>query len=70
VGIRQAGHRARIRHRRNPAASQKPGVAYHEPLIPGAPGHGEGDNSGQAVNITAALAVKTVMEREHLDTRS
>src|SRR5207244_780335 len=49
-----------------PQASQKPGVAYHEPLIPGAPGHGEGHNSGQAVNITAALAVKTVMEREHL----
>jgi aminobenzoyl-glutamate utilization protein B len=48
-----------------PQASQKPGVAYHEPLIPGAPGHGEGHNSGQAVNITAALAVKTVMEREH-----
>src|SRR3954470_22704946 len=49
-----------------PQASQKPGVAYHDPLIPGAPGHGEGHNSGQAVNITAALAVKTVMEQEHL----
>ena len=23
-----------------PQASQKPGVAYHDPLIPGAPGHG------------------------------
>src|SRR5947207_12035779 len=29
-----------------PQASQKPGVAYHEPLIEGAPGHGEGHNSG------------------------
>ena len=29
-----------------PQASQKPGVAYHDPLIEGAPGHGEGHNSG------------------------
>jgi aminobenzoyl-glutamate utilization protein B len=49
-----------------PQASQKPGVAYHSPLIEGAPGHGEGHNSGQAVNITAALAVKKLMEREKL----
>ncbi|HWP43143.1 MAG TPA: amidohydrolase [Blastocatellia bacterium] len=49
-----------------PQASQKPGVAYHDPLIEGAPGHGEGHNSGQAVNITAALAVKRLMEREKL----
>ena len=49
-----------------PQASQKPGVAYHAPLIEGAPGHGEGHNSGQAVNITAAIAVKKLMEREKL----
>ena len=49
-----------------PQASQKPGVAYHDPLIEGAPGHGEGHNSGQAVNITAAIAVKRIMERDHL----
>jgi aminobenzoyl-glutamate utilization protein B len=49
-----------------PMASQKPGVAYRDPLIPGAPGHGEGHNSGQAVNIAAALAVKQIMEREKL----
>jgi aminobenzoyl-glutamate utilization protein B len=47
-----------------PKASQKPGVAYHDPLVEGAPGHGEGHNSGQAVNILAALALKKVMERE------
>ncbi|HEY7818420.1 MAG TPA: peptidase dimerization domain-containing protein, partial [Vicinamibacteria bacterium] len=47
-----------------PKASQKPGVAYHDPLVEGAPGHGEGHNSGQAVNVAAALALKTVMERE------
>jgi aminobenzoyl-glutamate utilization protein B len=49
-----------------PQASQKPGVAYHAPLIEGAPGHGEGHNSGQAVNVTAAIAVKQLMEREKL----
>jgi len=49
-----------------PQASQKPGVAYHDPLIEGAPGHGEGHNSGQALNIAAAIAVKRLMERERL----
>ncbi len=49
-----------------PQASQKPGVAYHDPLIPGAPGHGEGHNSGVPLNITAAIAVKKIMEREKL----
>ena len=49
-----------------PQASQKPGVAYRAPLVEGAPGHGEGHNSGQAVNITAALAVKRLMERDRL----
>jgi aminobenzoyl-glutamate utilization protein B len=49
-----------------PKASQKPGVAYHEPLIEGAPGHGEGHNSGQPVNVTAALAVQKIMQREKL----
>ncbi len=49
-----------------PKASQTPGLACHKPLIDGAPGHGEGHNSGQAVNITAALAVKAIMEREGL----
>jgi aminobenzoyl-glutamate utilization protein B len=49
-----------------PQASQKPGVAYHDPLIAGAPGHGEGHNSGQAVNVTAALVLKQIMEREKI----
>src|SRR5689334_5902899 len=34
-----------------PKASQKPGVAYQDPMVEGAPGHGEGHNSGQALNI-------------------
>jgi aminobenzoyl-glutamate utilization protein B len=49
-----------------PLASQKPGVAYHDPIVPGAPGHGEGHNSGQAVNVTAALALQKVMRQHHL----
>jgi aminobenzoyl-glutamate utilization protein B len=49
-----------------PQASQKPGVAYHDPMIEGAPGHGEGHNSGMPLNILAAVAVKHIMEREHL----
>jgi aminobenzoyl-glutamate utilization protein B len=44
-----------------PQASQRPGVAYHDPIVPGAPGHGEGHNSGNVVNILAALAVKQMM---------
>jgi aminobenzoyl-glutamate utilization protein B len=49
-----------------PQASQKPGVAWHEPIIEGAPGHGEGHNSGMPLQIAAALAVKKIMEQQHL----
>src|SRR5258707_12061975 len=49
-----------------PQASQKPGVAHHDPIIEGAPGHGEGHNSGMPLQIAAALAVKKVMEQQHL----
>jgi aminobenzoyl-glutamate utilization protein B len=49
-----------------PKASQKPGVAYHDPLVEAAPGHGEGHNSGQAVNVVAALVLKEIMERERI----
>lgn len=49
-----------------PKASQKPGVAYADPIVVGAPGHGEGHNSGQALNIISALALKKIMEREKI----
>ncbi|WP_164512728.1 M20 family metallopeptidase [Caulobacter vibrioides] len=49
-----------------PKASQKPGVPWHDPIIPGAPGHGEGHNSGQAVNVVAALAVKDLMVKQNI----
>ncbi|MBO0721105.1 MAG: amidohydrolase [Blastocatellia bacterium] len=49
-----------------PRASQKPGVAYHDPIVEGAPGHGEGHNSGMAVNVTAALVLKQLMEKNRI----
>jgi aminobenzoyl-glutamate utilization protein B len=49
-----------------PQASQKPGVAYHDPIVEGAPGHGEGHNSGLPLQITAAIALKQIMAREKL----
>ena len=49
-----------------PKASQYPGVSYHKPIVEGAPGHGEGHNAGIPLNITAALAVKKIMERENI----
>ena len=49
-----------------PQASQKPGVAYPDPIIAGAPGHGEGHNTGMPLNIVAAIAVKRIMERDKL----
>ena len=49
-----------------PQATQKPGVGYRDPMIAGAPGHGEGHNSGMPLNIAAALVVKRIMERDHI----
>lgn len=47
-----------------PKASQKPGIPWREPLVEGGPGHGEGHNSGQAVNVVAALAIKDIMRKD------
>jgi aminobenzoyl-glutamate utilization protein B len=46
--------------------NQKPGIPKREPFVEGAPGHGEGHNTGIPLSITAAMAVKKIMEREHL----
>jgi aminobenzoyl-glutamate utilization protein B len=50
-----------------PETSQKPGVAYHDPLIPGGPGHGEGHNSAPSVDVVAAIATKRVMGRHGIE---
>ncbi|HYP15525.1 MAG TPA: M20/M25/M40 family metallo-hydrolase [Bryobacteraceae bacterium] len=49
-----------------PETSQKPGVAYREPIVKGAPGHGEGHNSGLAVGATAAIVVKELMQKHKI----
>jgi aminobenzoyl-glutamate utilization protein B len=49
-----------------PKASQKPGIPWRDPLVPGGPGHGEGHNSGLPLLITSALAVKEIMERDNI----
>jgi aminobenzoyl-glutamate utilization protein B len=49
-----------------PQASNKPGVGYRDPIVAGAPGHGEGHNSGMPLNVAAAIVVKRIMEREKI----
>lgn len=49
-----------------PETSQKPGVPWEEPLIPGGPGHGEGHNSAPAVDLVAAIATKRVMQKYNI----
>jgi len=49
-----------------PQATNKPGVGYRDPIIAGAPGHGEGHNSGMPLQIAAAITVKKIMEREKI----
>jgi aminobenzoyl-glutamate utilization protein B len=49
-----------------PGLSQKPGVAFRSPLVDGAPGHGEGHNTGIPLQVTAAIAVKEIMQREKI----
>ena len=49
-----------------PKAGQKPGTGYRDPILAGAPGHGEGHNSGMPLNIAAAIVVKNIMQREKI----
>lgn len=49
--------------------SQIPGDPKVEPIVPGAPGHGEGHNSGIPLQIAAVLAIKAVMEKHHIKGR-
>ena len=49
-----------------PQSNQKPATAFRDWIVTGAPGHGEGHNSGQPLNIAAALVVKKIMERDHI----
>ena len=49
--------------------SQIPGDPKIAPIVEGAPGHGEGHNSGVPLIVAAALAVKSVMEKNHIKGR-
>jgi aminobenzoyl-glutamate utilization protein B len=49
--------------------SQYPGIPNIKPMVDGAPGHGEGHNSGMPMMIVAALAAKDVMEKNHIPGR-
>jgi aminobenzoyl-glutamate utilization protein B len=49
-----------------PTTNQTPGVVTRKEMVTGAPGHGEGHNAGQALVITAALAVKKILDRDKL----
>jgi len=49
--------------------SQVPGISTLKPLVPGAPGYGEGHNAGMPLQIAAALAIKAVMEKNHIKGR-
>ncbi|MES2271283.1 MAG: amidohydrolase [Pseudomonadota bacterium] len=49
--------------------SQAPGSAKIVPQVEGAPGHGEGHNSGMPLMIAAALAAKDVMVKNNIKGR-
>ncbi|MBB6226590.1 aminobenzoyl-glutamate utilization protein B [Polymorphobacter multimanifer] len=49
--------------------SQVPGSPAIKPLVEGAPGHGEGHNSGMPMMIIAAIAAKEVMEKNGIKGR-
>lgn len=46
--------------------SQYPGDPSIKPMVEGAPGHGEGHNSGMPLIVVAALAAKDVMEKHKI----
>jgi aminobenzoyl-glutamate utilization protein B len=49
--------------------SQYPGVPQIKPMVEGAPGHGEGHNSGMPLMVVAALALKDTMEKNGIKGR-
>lgn len=49
--------------------SQIPGSPKIEPIVEGAPGHGEGHNSGMPLQVAAALALKAVMQKHNIKGR-
>jgi aminobenzoyl-glutamate utilization protein B len=52
-----------------PGQSQMPGVLARQPMVEGGSGHGEGHNTGIAVSVVAAIALKDLLEQEGLSAR-
>jgi len=46
--------------------SQMPGVLKHEPIVAGAPGHGEGHNTGVGGMVVAAIVLEDVMKKHNI----
>jgi len=49
-----------------PGASQKPTALVHDPVVKGAPGHGEGHSVNQPVVVAAAIAIKDLKQKYNL----
>jgi aminobenzoyl-glutamate utilization protein B len=49
-----------------PGTSQKPGTVGREPIVAGAPGHGEGHNTHQPTLMSAAIAIKAIKDKYKL----
>lgn len=49
--------------------SQMPGTSEVKPMVEGAPGHGEGHNSGMPVMVAAAISAKEVMQKHGIKGR-
>jgi aminobenzoyl-glutamate utilization protein B len=49
-----------------PGTSQKPTALVHDPIVEGAPGHGEGHNTHQPTLIGAAIAMKAIKDKYRL----
>lgn len=49
-----------------PGTSQHPTALVHDPLVPGAPGHGEGHNTHQPTLVGAAMAIKAIKDKYKL----
>ncbi len=50
-----------------PMLSQKGGVPVHDPVVPGAPGHGCGHNTMGTMQALAVIALKETIEKKRLD---
>lgn len=46
--------------------SQMPGVLQRQPIVAGAPGHGEGHNTGVGGMVVAAIVLKELMEKNDI----